>query len=261
MTIRIAEINDIADCDHVAADEIEECRKQLGCTPAELADHLGWSTRKYQRVIDAAKEEGDTPRDVVLSLFGLSKLLNTSAVGKTDRKAPAGGKSLFFGKGADYTDVIDKECADQLNQGHKWTAEVTPHILRELAICAQQSLRITYNDLAEKLETAKATKRVWPRTAYGRPLGSVCTILTELGRITRKRIPLLSVIVVKQDGRPGEGFDDMTKAFFSLHEADQYRALMARMRSEREGMIAELQKEVFDFPHWEEVLRVLGLNR
>ena len=259
MTIRIAEINDITDCDHVAADEIEECRKQLGCTPAELADHLGWSTRKYQRVVEAAKEDGDTPRDVVLSLFGLSKLLNTSAVGQTDRKAPASSKSLFFGKGADYTEVIDKECTDQLNQGHKWTAEITPPILRELAIRASQGLRITYNDLAEKLESA-GSKRVWPRTAYGRPLGSVCKVINELSRTAKKRIPLLSVIVVKQDGGPGEGFDDMTKEFFSLHEANQYRELMARMRSERNVMVTQLQQEVFEFPHWEEVVRVLKLG-
>jgi hypothetical protein len=200
----------------------------------------------------------------VLSLFGLAKLVDIAKPrGRhLDSSAPpkaANGKSFF--RGTDHTAVLDAVCAKQREQGHKWTADVAPHVLREVAACASQGARITYNDLAEKLEAKGSTHRVWPRTAYGRPLGSVCTTITELGWITGKRIPLLSAIVVTQGGAPGEGFDGMTKEFFKLHEPSRYRELMARMRSEREVMVAELQREVFEFPHWEEALRTLGLER
>ncbi len=264
MVIRIADIQALDDCDEITADDIEGCRKELGFTPADFAEHLGWSTRKYQRAVEAAREDGAAPRDVVLSLFGLAKLVDIAKPrGRhLDSSAPpkaANGKSFF--RGIDHTAVLDAVCAKQREQGHKWTADVAPHVLREVAACASQGARITYNDLAEKLEAKGSTHRVWPRTAYGRPLGSVCTTITELGRITGKRIPLLSAIVVTQGGAPGEGFDGMTKEFFKLHEPSRYRELMARMRSEREVMVAELQREVFEFPHWEEALRTLGLER
>lgn len=261
MAIRIPEIHALDDCDDVTADDIEACRKQLGFTPAEFAEHLGWSTRKYQRAVEAAREDGTAPRDVVLSLFGLTKLVDKASRRSGSNALPkaANGKK-FFEHGVDYTRVLDGVCVEQRDEGHEWTADVTPHVLREVAVCASQAVRITYNDLAEKLEAKGHTHRVWPRTAYGRPLGGVCTTLTELGRITGKRIPLLSVIVVKQDGSPGEGFDGLTKEFFKVHESNRYREMAARMRNEREVMVAELQREVLQFPHWEEVLRALGLN-
>ncbi len=52
----------------------------------------------------------------------------------------------------------------------------------------------------------------------------------------------------------------MTKAFFELHEPGRARELRARLRSEREAVVAELQQEVLAFPHWDDVLRVLGVK-
>jgi hypothetical protein len=52
----------------------------------------------------------------------------------------------------------------------------------------------------------------------------------------------------------------MTKEFFKVHQSENYRELMARMRTEREGMIAELQQEVLAFPYWGDVLETLGLK-
>jgi hypothetical protein len=254
MGVKINSVRTVDDCDFITADDIEAWRKELGPTPGELAEQLGWSTRKYQRLIEAAREEGAAPRDVVLSLLGLASLSHITPQSKGT--TPPGPK-FFAGKR--YPELVNEICAYQRDQGHKWTADVTPHVLRETALSARQSKRVTYNDLAERLEVKGATHRVWPRTAYGRPLGSVCTIVTELGRRAQKRVPLLSVIVVKQDGSPGEGFDGMTKEFFKVHEASRYRELRARMRNERELVIAELQREVMQFNYWDEVIQTLGL--
>ncbi|MEA2832742.1 MAG: hypothetical protein QOG66_944 [Methylobacteriaceae bacterium] len=258
MSLSINEIETLDDCDYVTADDMEAWRRELGPTPSEFAEQLGWSTRKYQRVLEAAREDGAAQRDVVLSLIGLSKLFNApGSSGGIRSKTPKGKRFL---PDDIYLGLIEEICGEQRAQGHEWTAQVTPHVLNEVALCAGQGMRVTYDDLATRLEAKGATHRVWPRTAYGRPLGSVCTIVTTLGQRSNKRIPLLSAIVVKQDGSPGEGFDGMTKDFFKVHEAARYRELRSRMRSEREALVAELQREVLQFPHWEEVARALGLR-
>ncbi len=256
MSTRIARLSSLQECDDVSADDIEDCRKALGCTPADMAERLGWSMRKYLRTIETVREDEFAPRDVVLSLIGLLKISANEYASNALKRRPT--KHSFFDK-EDHSAIVRRVRDAERSKNHEWTAEVTPHVLREVAHRAAKGLRVTYNDLAEKLEIDGHTKRVWPRTAYGRPLGSVCSIITELGRITNRRIPLLSVIVVKQDGSPGMGFDGMTKDFFRVHEPEKYRTLLARMRADRDRMVSELQDEVLSYPHWDEVVETLGV--
>src|SRR6202040_1119287 len=98
MNVRIPDIDATDQCDDVTADDIEHCRKQLGFTPRELAETLGWSTRKYHRTLEAAREDGAAPRDVVLSVIGLTRLMQKatrSRLASAVRPAP----SSFFEAG------------------------------------------------------------------------------------------------------------------------------------------------------------------
>ena len=69
--------------DTVEADDLEACRRALSLAPPEFAEQLGWSPRKYQRVLEAAREDGfvdETP----LAVGGLlSVLLGTDDEGST----------------------------------------------------------------------------------------------------------------------------------------------------------------------------------
>lgn len=257
--MKIEEICSLEDCDKVTVEDLEAGRKVLGLTPVEIAERLVWSVRKYQRMLDAVREDGFAPRDVVLSFVGMFHI--DGGIKANDSSMVLGEVSSKLFRKSDYSYLLLSECERQREEGHEWTADVTPHVLRILALQAQRGLRITYNDLAEWLESEGVTGRVWPRTPYGRPLGAVCRVITELGRLTSTRIPLLSVIVVRQNGLPGQGFDEMTKEFFKIHEPEKARSLNLQMRNDRNSLINVLQKEVLAFRHWAEVSAVLGLNK
>ncbi|WP_221931664.1 hypothetical protein [Palleronia caenipelagi] len=117
---------------------------------------------------------------------------------------------------------------------------------------------ISYGEAATTLEERGLTHRVWPRTAYGRPLGLICKAILDLGEATGTRIPLISVIVTKAGGDPSDGIDGLLKAYLKLHEAKPLRKeKIARLRTDRAAMIQELQNEALQYRHWPGVVRAL----
>jgi hypothetical protein len=256
----------LEDFDTIGVDEIEASRRALGATPPEFAEHLGWSTRKYQRVLEGARDaDGYVDRDVALAVRGLAHVL----LG-TDDEEPAGTvtdtdltaldhkhASAFFG-GRTYPQILQ----NRLNEAGEWTAQVTPHLLRLVADRAVRRKLITYGEAATTLEERGLTKRVWPRTLYGMPLGAICYCLMTLGRETKMRIPLLSVIVVKASGEPGPGLDPVIQDFIKQYETkERAKEKLTFLKRNRETMLQELQQEVFDFPHWPGVLHALAAER
>lgn len=96
----------------------------------------------------------------------------------------------------------------------EWSAEVAPHLFRLLVERTMLGAgTISYGGAATTLEERGLTHRVWPRTAYGRPLGYICQALLALGEETGERIPLISVIVTKADGDPSDGIDGLIKEY------------------------------------------------
>ena len=262
--IRILALDSPDAFDTVEADDIEACRRAFGFTPTEFAEQLGWSPRKYQRCLEAAREDRFAERDVALAVRGLLDVL----LGTDDHEVKsvhfaAGAPhqdardAMAFGGGRIFADFLPKILADC----GPWTADVTPHLLRLAAERATKGKRITYGEAATTLEEAGLTHRVWPRTLYGMPLGAICDVMMMLGRETKTRVPLLSTIVVRASGQPGPGVDPMIRKFVQQHaEGEQAKELLTRLKRDRDGLIAELQQEVFAFLHWPGVLRALGLQ-
>ena len=55
-------VKKLDDFDDLDAETIEDARKEIGLTTVGFADALGWSKRKYQRVLEAAIDDGAVPR-------------------------------------------------------------------------------------------------------------------------------------------------------------------------------------------------------
>jgi hypothetical protein len=256
---------DLGDFDTVAVEEVEDCRRAVGATPSEFAEHLGWSSRKYQRVLEAAREaDGYVDRDVALAVRGIAHVLlaggerSTPAMPNPDLMSFGENDGASFLGGRTFPNILE----NITKSSGVWTAQVTPHLFRLIAGRALRRKLITYGEAATTLEERKLTKRVWPRTLYGMPLGVICYSLMDLGRETNIRIPPLSAIVVKADGEPGPGFDPVIRDFVKLYETgERAREQLARIKRDRQAMIQEIQDEVFNFPHWPGVLRAFGLGR
>lgn len=262
--LRLLTLENLDAFDTVEADDLEACRRAISLTPPEFAEQLGWSPRKYQRVLEAAREDGFVDRDTALAVRGLLSVLlepddeNPSAgLSEPDAILWEGPEAKAFLSGRTYPMILPKISKD----AGPWTAQVTPHLFRLVASRAMREKTITYGEAATTLEERNLTKRVWPRTLYGMPLGAICNSLMLLSEEAGFRIPLLSVIVVKASGLPGAGVDGMIRKFVRQHESkDQARELLTRLKRDRDSLVGELQDEVFKFQDWPGVIRALGLT-
>lgn len=249
-TSKIGALSNVDQFDYVTADDIEDARQSLSLTPSEMAAALDWSPRKYSRVLDAAREAEAVSRDFALAVRGLVEV-----------------SGARYGKPADFVDdgeFLDGRTFETIFRDHcdaegGWSAEVAPHLLRLLAERAVLGAgSISYGEAATTLEERGLTHRVWPRTAYGRPLGLICKAILGLSKETGTRIPLISVIVTKAGGDPSDGIDGLLKGYLKLHESKPLRkAKIARLRTDRAAMIQELQNEALQYRHWPGVVRAL----
>lgn len=261
--LRIMALTDPDDFDAVTPADVEACRRGLSLTPPEFAEYLGWSARKYQRVLEAAREDAFVSRDTALAVRGLAHVLLGSDGESTASPSDVGlnllneGTAKLFLGGKVFPHILPSIA----RESGEWTAEVTPHLLRLIAERAVRGKLIKYGEAATTLEERKLTKRVWPRTLYGMPLGAICNALMALGHEGRIRIPLLSVIVVRADGEPGEGLDGMIKKYVRQYETrEAAEDVLARIRRDRAALIKEMQDEVFSFGNWPGVLRALDVS-
>lgn len=263
MQTRLLDLNEPSDFDTVSAADIEAARQEVGFTQTELASYLDWSPRKYGRTLDAANEKGFVDRDFALAVRCLIGLMAGPGTG------PA--KSLFDRPNPQWERDKARVFADRrtfawimegiAGRSGEWTSEVTPPLFRLVARRAVEGRTVTYGEAATTLEDAGLTRRVWPRTLYGMPLGGMCEAAMDLARETGVRVPLLSSIVVTAGGPPGEGINGMILSFMKQHETGSaLREAIARIRRDRAALVAELQQEVFDFRDWPGVLRALEIE-
>lgn len=248
--IKIKTLSSIEDFDEISAEDIEEARQSLLLTPLEMAEALDWSPRKYSRVLDAAREAGAVNRDVALAVRGVMEVRGDC---KSSPQIDQDDRSFLGGKS--FEEIFKRH----RHEAGGWTAEVAPDLLRLLVerVLVNGST-ITYGEVATTLEERSLTHRVWPRTAYGSPLGLICEALLELSEQTNNRIPLISVIVTRAGGDPSYGIDGLVKSYFKLHEPKAVRKeQVARLKRDRSSLMKDLQREVFDYPHWPGVVRAL----
>lgn len=247
---RITALTHVDQFDGVTADDIEEARQSLSLTPSEMAAALDWSVRKYSRALDAAREAEAVSRDFALAVRGIIEISGER-----------------YGKSHDVVDdgvFLDGQTFEAIFKNHfdaegGWSAEVAPHLLRLLAErVALGAGTIAYGEAATTLEERGLTHRVWPRTAYGRPLGLICKALLDLSAETGERIPLISVIVTKAGGDPSDGIDGLMKAYLKLHYPKPLqKEKIAQLKQDRSAVIQELQNEVLQYRHWPGVVRAL----
>lgn len=260
--LHIMVLGSLEDFDTVPVEEVEACRRALGATPSEFAEQLGWSTRKYQRVLEAAREaDGYVDRDVALAIRGLANVLmgnDEDGAGEAiDDPWPDEVEEKSFLDGRTYPEIL----SNMLEESGEWTAQVTPHLFRLVASRAMRRKTVTYGEAATTLEERGLTRRVWPRTLYGMPLGRICYSLMKLGRKADIRIPLLSVIVIKASGEPGPGLDGVIRDFVKQYESgERAKVLLARLKTDRKALLQEMQDEVFKYKQWPGVLTALGLS-
>jgi hypothetical protein len=250
--------------DTVTAEDIEQCRRDLGLTPLEFAEYLGWSVRKYQRSLESAREDGFAARDTSLAIRGLVHVLlgadeNALTAGLAD-EAPAGWEDTNkpdFLNGRTFPSII----RDIQNECGEWTSNVLPHLFKLVADRAKRKKFITYGEAATILEDRGKTHRVWPRTLYGLPLGAMCNAVLSLGHEADMRIPLLSSIVISAGGEPGPGLDVMIKRFVKQYETASTAAeIVTRIKRDRAALMKEIQAEVFAFDNWPGVLTALCIE-
>lgn len=264
MQSRLLDLDTPADFDTIAAADIEAARQDVGLTQPEFASHLGWSPRKYGRVLEAANESGFVERDMALAVRGLVGLLTGPDASPVksffDRVTPQwnSDKGRVFAGRKTFPWIMD----GLAERSGTWTTEVTPPLFRLVARRAVEGRTVTYGEAATTLEDNKITHKVWPRTLYGMPLGGICEAVMALAGETGIRVPLLSSIVVTASGPPGEGINGMIRSFVKQHETGAaQKELLARLKRDRDALVEELQQEVFDFRDWPGVLRALGIEK
>lgn len=240
---RILTLDNLDLFDEVSEDDVESVRKALSLTPLEMAAALNWSSRKYSRVLEAARESGTVDRDFALALRGLLHVCHDHR----QSAAPTQDDGSFL-DGKSFEGIFQHL---QQSAGG-WSSEVAPHLLRLLAERAANKSAISYGEAATVLEDRKMTHKVWPRTAYGRPLGLICEALHELEKQTGKRIPPISVIVTKAGGDPSEGIDWHVKKYLKLHGEST-----KKLKEDRSTLMQNLHEEVFEYPNWPGVVRAL----
>ena len=249
-TLKISTLTHIEQFDHVTADDIEDARQSLSLTPSEMAAALDWSARKYSRTLDGAREAEAVSRDFALAVRGIIDV-SDERIGKQKDFVDDGA----FLEGRTFESILQDQCDAEGG----WSAEVAPHLLRLLAERVTLGAgTISYGEAATTLEERGLTHRVWPRTAYGRPLGLICKVLLDLGAETGERIPLISVIVTKAGGDPSDGIDGLLKTYLRRHEPKLRRKeKIAKLRQDRSAQIHELQQEALHYRHWPGVVRAL----
>jgi hypothetical protein len=243
----ILDVMDLNDFDGVTKQVVENTRKALGVTSSEIADQLGWAHRKYQRLLEAAEEDGAINRDMALAIYGLARL-------KLSKKAVSTGFSQSV-----VLETVPIIFSHLAGNEDSWRVKVAPYLMRNLIELAKKGSTTTYGAEAERLEDAGRTDRVWPRTVYGHPLGLICDVCMSLSQVEGRRVPLLSSIVVAKSGLPGPGIDGMVQRFLRTHD-DNHKDSWREFRSDRAAGIASLQQEVFNFRHWDEVAVKAGLS-
>lgn len=247
---KIAALTHVDQFDNVTADDIEEARQSLSLTPSEMAAALDWSVRKYSRTLDAAREAEAASRDFALAVRGVIEVSGERYAESQD----VVDDGLFL-KGQTFEAIFERHCDSECG----WSAEVAPHLLRLLVErVALKAGTIAYGEAATTLEERGLTHRVWPRTAYGRPLGLICQAILDLSSETGERIPLISVIVTKAGGDPSDGIDDQIKAYLKLHyQKPLQKEKIAQLKKDRSALIQELQEEALQYRHWPGVVRAL----
>lgn len=138
--------------------------------------------------------------------------------------------------------------------GDRWTETTARRLLPFLVALAEQGKTTTYSDLS-----LEAQKRGWSHYViplkFKNPAGCIGRALETTSDVWGSPIPPLNTIIVaKKDKLPGKGADPFIERFLKRSGASMADA------SDRASIIEEIHKDVFNFPHWQDLLEEYGLE-
>ncbi|MDE2928099.1 MAG: hypothetical protein OXT71_17020 [Acidobacteriota bacterium] len=147
-------------------------------------------------------------------------------------------------------------------EGDKWaerTARIGFPILVEYA--QQYRREITYGEWQDKIVRRELGNSTVPAVRYGHPagrIGDVCKEYAARKKVT-KPVPLINLMVVNEKSRvPGAGATEYLKHFCDVRGIS-FNPERCSVREKR-AIIEHALEEIFDFPHWGDVLRTCGLD-
>ena len=125
---------------------------------------------------------------------------------------------------------------------HERARAALPLLVRQ----AKAGVSITYENLAKELDMPNPQNLNYP-------LGSIGASLQHLGKEWQRDIPLIQALVVnKNTGLPGSGIG------WFLYRSKAHFASLSRQQKLQKVKAA--QSKIYDYQHWDEVLRALKLK-
>ncbi len=145
-------------------------------------------------------------------------------------------------------------------EGCKWAERTARSGFPILIEHARKHRReITYGEWKEIIVRRGLGKATVPAARYGHPAGRIGDACKEYTDQTGNLVPLINLMVVNEESRvPGAGAAEYIKQYCDVR-AIPFDPEHCSVREKRAIIEAALE-EIFDCPHWEDVLRTCGLD-
>lgn len=145
-------------------------------------------------------------------------------------------------------------------EGYKWAERTARSGFPILVEHARRHRReITYGEWKDKIVRRGLGKATVPAARYGHPAGRIGDACKEYTDQTGNLVPLINLMVVNEESRvPGAGATEYIKQYCDIRGIN-FNPEHCSVREKR-AIIEEALEEIFDCPHWEEVLRTCGLD-
>jgi hypothetical protein len=140
-------------------------------------------------------------------------------------------------------------------QGDKWSPTMARKILPLLVSYAEACEPVTYGQLSQEVIRRKWGHYVMP-VAYKNPAGAIGYALEETEDELGEPIPPINALVINAITRlPGKGVDYFLKNYL-IH----IKRPKKLTKDQRESVIEEIQKDIYNYAGWRHLLQRYGLN-
>ncbi|MFX0195966.1 MAG: hypothetical protein ACFFCW_07575 [Candidatus Hodarchaeota archaeon] len=140
-------------------------------------------------------------------------------------------------------------------QGVAWTPSIARKLLPLLVSYAEACQPVTYGELSKEAVQRKWSHLVIP-VAYRYPAGAIGYAIEKTEEEWQKPIPPINAIVINEHTRmPGKGVDYFLKTY--LRQTGSKRRLT---KHQRESIVEEIHKDVFNYSGWRDLLQYYGLS-
>lgn len=144
-------------------------------------------------------------------------------------------------------------------KGNGWSSRAARADFPILVEYARKRKAITYGDWDREIVTRKLGNHVH-LTNYGHPAGIIGDACEEYAKLMKLLVPMLNLLVINADTKiPGEGANYYIEQYcqrFLKRDYDPNKL----STNEKRSIIDNAHGEIFDFPHWAQVLHAFGLK-